>query len=262
MKAREISILCVGNSFAVDVATYVHQIGIASGHPIDISVLYIPGCPINRHYKNIMTGDQEYEFYHNGERYPFWKEDTIFRGLEEKRYDFITFQQRSGDSVDGKTFFPELPLLLDKIKEKSESTFILHRTWAYAKTFSHERYGSDPLDQERMHEDIVNAYQKVSEAVAIPYIIPTGSAIQKAREIFGDALTRDGYHLNERGRTLAGILWVIYFGGDPDLDLTDFAPSGDTYDPPEPPVSKAEIQILKEIAKETYLENKGHNLSH
>lgn len=29
----------------------------------------------------------------------------IFDGLEYKKYDFVTFQQRSGDSEDASTFF-------------------------------------------------------------------------------------------------------------------------------------------------------------
>ena len=45
------NILCVGNSFSVDVATYVHQIAEVAGKDINIVVLYIPGCTINKQWQ-------------------------------------------------------------------------------------------------------------------------------------------------------------------------------------------------------------------
>lgn len=64
------NILCVGNSFAVDASTYVHQVAKAAGYDINIHVLYIPGCPINKHWQRYLDKVKEYEFYINGERTP------------------------------------------------------------------------------------------------------------------------------------------------------------------------------------------------
>lgn len=252
-------ILCVGNSFAVDASTYVHQIALAAGFNIDIHVLYIPGCPINLHWKNFLSKDKAYEFYVNGDKNPLLYCD-IFEGLNFTTYDFITFQQRSGDSVDSTTFFPELTNLMEGIRKYSNAKYLLHKTWSYAKEFSHERYGSNPMDQEAMDRDIKKAYEEVSKKANIPYIIPSGEAIKLAREKYGDYLTRDGYHLNERGRTLVGILWVFYLLGNTDIILDSFHPSGMTYDDITPPVSDEEIKELIEIAKQALKNNKGHNL--
>ena len=57
------NILCVGNSFAVNAATYLHQIAEAAGEDINIYVLYIGGCPISLHWKNFLSKDKAYEFY-------------------------------------------------------------------------------------------------------------------------------------------------------------------------------------------------------
>ena len=252
-------ILCVGNSFAVDAATYVHQIALSAGYDIDIHVLYIGGCPIDLHWKNFLSKDKAYEFYINGQRNPALYCD-IFDGLEYTQYDFITFQQRSGDSVDASTFFPELLQLMDGIRKYSKATYLLHKTWSYAKEFSHERYGSNPMDQDGMDRDIKLAYEEVSKKANIPYIIPSGEAIRIARLKYGDALTRDGYHLNERGRVLIGIVWVYYLLGKTDLDLSKFEPSGYSYDEVTPPVDKEELIELMNIAKEVLKNNKGHNL--
>lgn len=253
------NILCVGNSFAVDASTYVHQVAKASGYDINIHVLYIPGCPIDLHWKNFLSHDKAYEFYVNGSKTPLMYPD-IFEGLTYTDYDYITFQQRSGDSVDASTFFPELTLLTEGIRKYSKATYLLHKTWSYAKEFSHERYGSNPMDQEGMDRDINNAYLEVSEKTHIPYIIPSGEAIRLARIKFGDKLTRDGYHMNERGRTLLGLLWVYYLLGHNDIDLSKFKPSGYSYDDLTPPVEDKELEELIEIAKEAMRNNKGHNL--
>lgn len=253
------NILCVGNSFAVDASTYVHQIAELIGEDINIHVLYIPGCPVDRHWKNFQTKDKEYEFYINGNKNPAMYCD-LFEGLKYTKYDFVTFQQRSGDSGDASTFFPELTLLMDGLRKYTDGTYLLHKTWSYAKYYSHDKYGHDPLDQEAYDRDIKEAYIEVSKKSGIKYIIPSGEAIKLAREVFGDELNRDGYHLNERGRTLIGILWVMYLTGRTDINLDKFVPSGYTYDEVTPPIDKIEIPQLIEIAKKALVNNKGYNL--
>ena len=250
-------ILCLGNSFAVDASTYVHQAALAAGQDVDIYVLHIPGCPIDLHWKNYLSKEKAYDLFINGEKMP--EMCDFFEGLLAEQFDVITFQQRSGDSGDVSTFFPELTLLMEGIRKYSNATYALHKTWSYTKDFSHDKYGSNPLDQDAMDRDIQQAYQQASEKAHIPYIIPSGEAIKLARLKYGDALNRDGYHLNERGRTLAAILWVMYFLGT-DLDFSKFAPSGHTYDDVTPPVPQNEIPDLVEIAKEALKNNKGHNL--
>ena len=219
------NILCVANSFAVDASTYVHQIAESIGEDINIHVLYIGGCPVDLHWKNFLSKEKAYEFYINGNRYPAFMCD-IFEGLKYTKYDYMTFQQRSGDSGDASTFFPELTKLMEAIREYSNATYLLHKTWSYAKEFSHSKYGSNPLDQKAMDKDIKDAYLEVSKKSGIKYIIPSGEAIRLAREKYGDVLCRDGYHMNELGRTLLGILWVLYFTGKKDIDLSNFHPSG------------------------------------
>ncbi|MCR5185045.1 MAG: DUF4886 domain-containing protein [Bacilli bacterium] len=253
------NILCVGNSFAVDASTYVHQVAKEAGYDINIHVLYIPGCPINRHWKNYLSKEKEYEFYINGEKTPTMYCD-IFEGLKYTQYDYITFQQRSGDSGDAGTFFPELSLLMEGIRKYSNGTYLLHKTWSYIKEFFHDKYGHDPLNQDWMDKDIKDAYISASQISGIKYIIPSGEAIRLARLVFGDNLNRDGYHLNERGRLLAGILFVLYFTHAKDIDLSNFVPRGYTYDDVTPGVDKSEIKTLIEIAKNAILNNRGYNL--
>ena len=252
-------VLCVANSFAVDASTHIHQIAEFIGEDIDIHVLYIGGCPIDLHWKNYLSKEKAYEFYINGSRTAtMWCD--IIEGLEYTKYDYISFQQRSGDSGDAETFFPELNILSEEISKKYGGIHLLHKTWSYAKDYQHSKYGSNPLDQDAMDRDIENAYKEASRKSGIKYIVPSGEAIKLARKHYGDRLNRDGYHLNELGRLLAGIVWVMFLTGKTDLNLNGFVPRGHTYDDETPGVDPKELPVLVEIAKQAIKNNKGYNL--
>lgn len=253
------NILCIGNSFSVDASTYVHQIAKAAGLDINIYVLHIGGCPIKTHWNNFLTKEKMYEFYINGDMTPKMYCD-IFEGLNYAKYDYVTFQQVSSRSGDVETFFPELTYLLEGVRKYTDGKFLLHKTWSYAKTHSHEKYGHDPMDQDAMDKDIKEAYLKASERTGIKYIIPSGEAIRLARKRFGDELNRDGFHLNERGRTLIGMLYVYYLTGRFDLDFSSFRPTGFTYDDVTPAIDESELDDLRVIAKQAIINNKGYNL--
>lgn len=252
------NILCIGNSFSVDVSTYVHQIAKSAGRDINIYVLYIGGCPIDAHYRNLQSGEKLYEFYENGAKQPLMI-CSIQDGLNYKKWDYITFQQVSTNSGNYDSFFPELPLLMDGVRKFSDAQFIFHMTWSYAKGHSHAKYGENPLDQDWMNRDIFETYEKISKTMNIPYIIPSGKAVKKAREVFGDNLNRDNFHLNELGRTLTGIVLAYFFLGL-DIDVTNFLPEGYSYDDVTAGVNKQDYLKLVDIAKKTILENKTHNL--
>lgn len=253
------NILSLGNSFSLDAAAYVHQIAKEIGEDINIYVLHIPGCPIVRHWENYLSKEEAYDLFINGKR-AHDRKISIFEGLECAKYDYVTFQQRSDDSGDATSFFPELTLLMKYLRKYTEGKYLLHQTWSYRKYYTHSKYGHDPLDQDAMDKDIGDAYLAVSKQSGIKYIIPSGEAIRLAREIYGDDLNRDGFHLNERGRTLLGILWVMYLTGKHDLSLPNFSPSGYTYDEVTPPIDKKEIAGLIKIAQKALLNNKGFNL--
>ena len=58
--------------------------------------LYIGGCPLERHWKNMETGEAAYQYQKNGvltERHI-----SIEEALQEEEWDFIITQQASHDS--------------------------------------------------------------------------------------------------------------------------------------------------------------------
>ena len=59
-------ILCIGNSYSVGATKYLHQIAKQYGDDIDVCNLYIGGCSLERHAKNIREDIPDYRIFRNG----------------------------------------------------------------------------------------------------------------------------------------------------------------------------------------------------
>ena len=63
---KKVTLLSISNSFGVNLQTYAHQIALENGIDLDIYVLYIGGCPLEKHYHNLLANSKDYELFHNG----------------------------------------------------------------------------------------------------------------------------------------------------------------------------------------------------
>lgn len=234
-------LLFVGNSFSVNAGTYLHQLADMFNQDIQVTVLYIGGCPIIKHWKNYNDHTPEYDVYINGAKvYPQVDFEKGFQN--QKEWDYVSYQQVSLESWNPETYFPELDLLSAELRKRTNAKFVLHETWSYAKNFSHYKYGENPLDQEAMTRDIQNAYREVSKRTGFE-LVKVGTAIKKAREVFGDIFNADGFHLNEEGNVIAAMVWVKYLCGDV-IDFDKFS-------------GKNQLPISIERANEIYQAIKG-----
>ena len=240
-------VLFIGNSFSVGTATYMHQIAKAMGEDLYVAVLYIGGCSIQKHYHHIINNTKEYDIYVNGDKNALMYNATIFDGLNlQEQWDIISYQQWSYNSCDANSYFPELTLLSEKVKELKDAQFVLNETWSYAKDYRHEKYGENPMDQQAMTKDVINAYHEVSKKTGFP-LFPVGEYIAKAREVFGDILNRDGFHLSELGRVLAGLVWCYQLFGKKELKY--YPNTGKSYDDITPGISEQDWQKLIDLFK-------------
>ena len=55
---QTIKILAIGNSFSQDATRYLHQFASAAGIDTKVVNLYIGGCPLERHWKNIENDEK------------------------------------------------------------------------------------------------------------------------------------------------------------------------------------------------------------
>jgi hypothetical protein len=214
MEAKVVKVLSIGNSFSEDaVEQHLHDLAAADGIDVIIGNLYIGGCSLKKHLANAESDTPAYRYRKIGTdgKIEQVKGCTLEHGLLDEEWDYISFQQQSGQSGLYETWEASLPQLLEYVKSKApaKTKFMLHQTWAYDQTSTHKNFKNYGNDQVKMYNAIVDAVNRASRLVGIKIVIPSGTAVQNARTtILKDTITRDGYHLHKTfGRYVAACTW-------------------------------------------------------
>lgn len=228
-----LKILCIGNSFSVDMAEYAYQIAESLGvEKIYLGNLYIGGCTLDTHADNARKNSAAYTYYKNTNGK--WTQENNYRmgdAISSQNWDFVTLQQASGSSGIDSTY-GELDYLVGYVKEclpeNSHTKLVWHMTWAYQGDSNHSEFSKYDSSQSKMYEMIVSSVRnKVLTITDFTAVIPNGTAIQNARTSFcGDNFTRDGYHLSlDAGRYIAGLAMISKLTKLPISNL-EYAPAG------------------------------------
>ena len=238
-------VLFVGNSFSEDATRYLQFI--ADGE-LFVRNLYIGGCSLKTHVKNIHTDEEPYVYQENSEKI---KNCSLTAGLLAEDWDIVSIQQVSNDSGVLDTYEPYITELVEYIQRcVPKAEIVFHRTWAYDLGSGHPYfhvYNNDPVYMEEMIEKTV---AEITAKHSLR-VIPSGVAVRMAREceMFsldgGIPLTRDSYHLSlTHGRYLAGLVCF--------KALTGKSPIGVSYIPEG--VSEESARLLQEIAERSFAE--------
>lgn len=207
------NILAIGNSFSQDATRYLNAIAKADGCDLTVVNLYIGGCSLRRHYLNMQSDSREYELEYNGKNTGFFV--SLKEAVSNRKWDYITLQQVSQESIDYKTYQPYLNEIVEFIrKECPEAKIVLHQTWAYEE-------GSDRLckelryiRQDEMFEDLKLSYNKASAEIHADMIIPSGLLFQNMIKR-GMKVHRDTFHATYGlGRYALGLLWYLKLTGN------------------------------------------------
>lgn len=217
-----LKVLAIGNSFSEDaIENYLHQLAAESGTPMIIGNLYIGGASLDLHWENAHNDAAVYDYRKiNLEGSKTTTSSTaISTVLSDENWDYISFQQVSGQSGLFESFKGPLPKLVNYVKEHNitkETSYILHQTWAYSSTSTHSDFPNYDRDQELMYSSIVEAVRQAQIMAELDTIIPSGTAIQNARNTFlEENFTRDGYHLSlALGRYTAACTWFEALTGN------------------------------------------------
>ena len=108
-------ILCIGNSFSCDATRYLHQIARSQKEAWQISNLYIGGCSLEQHYRNMLRENEAYGLQINGNLSGFYV--SLKEALLNRPWDVITIQQASHFSFNKETY--------EANKKKMETTDLL-----------------------------------------------------------------------------------------------------------------------------------------
>lgn len=259
--ANKLKVLMIGNSFADDTINYAYEIAKNVGIPeenILVADIYIGGCSLAKHWENAQSNAAAYRFglekegWFDGSSYTNW---TMEQAIMYADWDFITFQQNSGNS-GGPASYSCLQNLMDYVydiatdEENNPNAnpnvkFVWHQTWAYQQGTTATAFGTYNYDQMTMYNAIMNCLETQVLGKNFVAIIPNGTAIQNARtSTIGDTFSRDQHnHLSYgAGRYIASMNLVSVLTGR-DMSTLTWKPtdSGFNYS-----LTETEINICKE----------------
>lgn len=232
-QADTLKVLAIGNSFSEDaIEQHLSPLVRAEGVKAIICNMYIGGCSIERHVKNLRGDIPDYryrKFDADGKMTEAWGY-TLEKVLAEEEWDYISLQQVSQDSGMPESY-ALLPELVEFVKARvpEDAVIMFHQTWAYAPGSNHGGFVNYDRDQMKMYEAIVRTVSQEAPKVGIDLIIPSGTAVQNARtSALGPDLTRDGFHLSfTHGRYIAACTWLeAVFGVNPEGNT--YCPEGMT----------------------------------
>lgn len=205
------NILAIGNSFSNDATRYLHQIAKAAGEDLTVVNLYIGGCSLFTHFKNMCADAKAYTLQFNGESTGF--NVSIKEALLNREWDVVTMQQASTYSINYDTYQPYLNELSAYVKKYApKAKQIIHQTWAYEE-------GSDRIaalgftKQIDMYNNIKEAYDKAAAALSVD-IIPCGTLMQNLLKAGFEKIHRDTFHASLGvARYAMALLWYICLTG-------------------------------------------------
>ena len=213
-----IKILCIGNSFGSDCTRYLHGVARADGKDIKVVNLYIGGCSLYRHYRNMLSDAPEYNFEINGFRTDLMV--SLKQGLLMDEWTHIFTQQCSPDSGEPETYEPYATELAAFIRKCNPGCrFWVHQTWTFETDAPRFKLTSFAVPYSHF-ESIKKNYLAMAERTGACGIIPDGEAmftLWKNREEFGiEKVHRDGFHADLGiGRYLLALtVWGTLSGRD------------------------------------------------
>ena len=231
------NILAIGNSFSQDATRYLAGIAEADGVSMTVENLYIGGCPLSRHFSNIQSGEKAYLMEIDGEDTGVYV--SVEEALLSRKWDYITLQQVSNDSINYNTYQPYLNDIYEYVKKLApDAKIVIHQTWAYEEGSQRLCEELKYKKQHEMFSDIKAAYEKAAEAIDAYMIIPSGEMFQGLIKR-GFSIHRDTFHASlGLGRYALGLLWYVMLTGNSVLDnkFSDF----------DEPVSEETVRIIKE----------------
>ena len=235
------NILVIGNSFSEDATRYLHQIARSDKYDLTAVNLYIGGCPLSRHYRNMLSGESAYSLMVNG--YDTGFKVSLKEALLNRDWDFVVMQQVSHQSIHYETYQPYLNELSAYVRKcVPGAKQVLHQTWAYEQGSKRLCEELGYQDQKDMYRDLENAYSTASKDVGAYGLISSGELFQKLIAAGVTKLHRDTFHASlGLGRYALALLWYRVFTGNTvaDNNFHDF----------DETVSEENIFLVKEVVE-------------
>jgi hypothetical protein len=235
---QALQVLTIGNSFSEDAARYLHGIAEADGVGLEVTNLFIGGCSLERHCRNMQTDERAYVLQQNGR-------DTgicvsLRETLQGRQWDVVTIQQVSHLSFNRESYLPYVMDLAKFVREcVPQARLYLHQTWAYEegseRLFHVAGYGCAA----DMLRDVVRVNAEIAHLIGADGVIPSGELFGALSRRGIAGLHRDTFHASlGLGRYALGTLWYRV--------LTSRPVSGNSFHDLDEAVSADEMREIRE----------------
>lgn len=235
-------IISIGNSFSQDAHRYIHRIAKSDGEKLNTFNLYIGGCPLSKHYRNMLSEQPAYMLEMNGESTGF--NVSLKEALLNRNWDIVTLQQVSSESPYYETYQPYLDKLAEYVRLcVPKAKIVVHQTWAYEQDSNRLNVELGYKNHIDMFNDIKASYEKAAKGINADFIIPSGELFQHIIAYDNEKMHRDTYHASYGiGRYALGLLWYSILTGN---DITN-----NTFSDFDDEVTEAQIEIAKKCVTE------------
>lgn len=208
------NILSIGNSFSQDAQRYLHRIARADGCTFNTFNLYIGGCPLSLHYRNMKSEERAYMLEMNGESTGF--NVSLKEALLNRDWDIVTIQQVSSKTPYYETFQPYLDKIVEYVRLcVPKAKIAIHQTWAYEQDSHRLNIELGYNNHVDMFKDIEISYKKAAEEIGADLVIPSGKIFQRLIESGVEKVHRDTFHASlGLGRYALGLLWYSILSGN------------------------------------------------
>ena len=235
-------ILAIGNSFSQDATRYLHDVAKVDGSKFEVVNLYIGGCSLEKHYRNMLGDHRVYDLQYNGSQTGF--QISIKEALLSRAWDVVTLQQASHQSPYYKSYQPYLDELNAYVRRcVPQARVLIHQTWAYEEGSERFRQIPEPMTSAEMLEKIKENYDRAVREIGADGMIRSGELMAKLLENGIARVHRDGFHASlGLGRYALALLWYATLSGRTieDNAFTDF----------DVEVSDEEIAIAKKCVSD------------
>ncbi len=236
------NVLSIGNSFSMDAHRYLYDVAKSDNYYMNVFNLYIGGCSLSTHYRNMLSEENAYILQMNGHSTGF--NVSIKEALLNRDWDVITLQQASAKSPYYEAYQPYLNKIAEYVRHLvPHAKIVIHQTWAYEQ-------GCERLNSElgykyhtEMFDDIKKSYNEAAKDIKADFIIPSGELFQKLLANGIEKVHRDTYHASlGLGRYALGLLWYSVLTGN-DVKNNAFSDFDEE-------IPHAQIEIAKKCVEE------------
>lgn len=270
-----LKVLMIGNSFSISCLAHLPRVAADCGRKLDLGSLYIGGCSLERHMKNIADerrgakGVYRYDRVTGDGPCRTLKGVRLTDALARVRWDVVTIQQASHLSWQPASYRPWGDELVKTVRELApQAKIVVQETWSYTPFDKRLRKWGFAADE--MYARLAAAYAGFAGSYGFE-MIRMGAAVQAWRSRLpvaygehsfgGDVVggrqqkpedhfkrnadltwspNSDVFHLNEKGEYLQALVWAVKLL---DADVTGLAAHPAC-------VTDDEDRLMRQIAKE------------